>query len=246
MKVKQILVLGWFMILSLALQAQVKIHSHNDYTHQNPFFEAINQKAFSIEADIFLVGDSLMVAHSKKEIKTGNTLEKMYLKPIEALSKTKNFYSFQLMIDVKDNWNLTYPVLLKTLNRYKRDFKKQGKKVSVVISGSRPAESTFHHYPNVINFDGLPGQDYAPKDLKKVVMISDNLATYSKWNGIGKIPDLDKEKLLKVINNVHKIGKPCRFWNAPDTEACWNLLRELRADIINTDKVKESTAYFKN
>jgi hypothetical protein len=237
-----------FLILVLSasfVKAQVKIHSHNDYTHQKPFYEAVQNKTFSIEADIFLVGDSLIVAHSKEEIIAGNTLDKMYLKPIQDLSATKDFYSFQLMIDIKDSWSLTYPVLLKTLQRYQKSFKKQNQQVIVAISGNRPADSTFRNYPDLIHFDGLPNVNYAAADLEKITMISDNFATYSKWKGIGEISAIDKAKLTELISNAHKIGKAFRFWGAPDNKACWKLLHALGADIINTDLVTEATNYFK-
>lgn len=224
---------------------QVKIHSHNDYTHKQPFVDAIKNKAFSIEADVFVVGDSLMVAHTRSEIQTGNTLKKMYLKPIEAFSKSKEFYSFQLMIDVKEHWELTYPILLKLLKPYQKTFLSGEKKVTIAISGTRPPDSTFHSYPAFINFDGLPDVNYASKDLKKVTMISDDFATYSNWDGLGKISDTDKRRLKVLTDNAHKIGKPFRFWGAPDTKACWKMLHEIGADIINTDKVSEATKFFK-
>lgn len=241
---KYIAILGLVIVSCLTLSAQIKIHSHNDYTHSKPFYGATQNKAYSIEADIFLVGDSLFVAHSKKEIKAGNTLENLYLNPIKLFSKTKNFYSFQLMIDIKDDWNVTYPVLLKYLNKYKKAFSKKGKTVSIAISGNRPPDSTFHLYPQVIMFDGLPNRVYKEQDLNKIAMISDNFRTYSKWNGTGEIPESDKVRLLKVIKEAHQNGKICRFWNAPDNENSWQVLQNLGADIINTDKVKESTKYF--
>jgi len=240
---KQIYLLVALMLLGIAGSAQVKIHSHNDYTHQKPFYDASANRVFSIEADVFVVGDSLIVAHSRKEIKEKNTLQKLYLEPIAAFAKTDKFYSFQLMIDFKDSWDLTYPVLLKALKPYQKYFVRGNKKVTIAISGNRPPDSTFRNYTDV-SFDGLPNVDYAPSDLRKITMISDNFATYSKWKGVGAIADSDKAKLKELINNAHKIGKPFRFWNAPDTEACWKLLQELGADIINTDKVAEARKYF--
>ncbi|MES1249631.1 MAG: alkaline phosphatase, partial [Chitinophaga rupis] len=43
-------------------------HSHNDYEQKIPFWLAYNEGFGSIEADIFLRGDSLVVAHSTKEL----------------------------------------------------------------------------------------------------------------------------------------------------------------------------------
>ncbi len=235
----------FFFLVSAASFAQVKIHSHNDYAHNKPLIDAIRNRVFSIEADVFVVGDSLFVAHSRNEIKPGNTLKKMYLEPIEAFSKSKHFYSFQLMIDVKEQWDLTYPILLKLLKPYQETFLSGKQKVTIAISGERPADSTFHNYPTFIRFDGLPNIHYAPADLKKVTMISDNFATYSSWNGRGKISNIDRRKLKLLIDNAHEIGRPFRFWGTPDTEACWKALYEIGADIINTDKVAEATMFFK-
>lgn len=241
---KYFLVFLTLFLSALFANAQVKIHSHNDYTHEKPFYDAAKNKAFSIEADVFVVGDSLIVAHSKEEIKTGNTLDKMYLKPILELSESKDFYSFQLMIDFKESWDLTYPIVLKTLKPYEKLFSKGGK-INIVISGNRPPHNTFHLYPEIIKFDGLPGVNYSSEDLKKITIISANFADYSKWKGIGEISGIDKTKLTELIRNAHKIDQPFRFWGAPDNVACWKLLHELGADIINTDKVTEATNYFK-
>lgn len=242
--VKQVYLLIALVLSGLSSQSQVKIHSHNDYTHARPFYDAVENKAFSIEADVFVVGDSLIVAHSRKDIKAGNTLENLYLKPIAALSQTDQFYSFQLMIDFKDSWESTYPILLKTLKPYQKYFAKGKKKITIAISGNRPPDSAYHHYKE-LSFDGLPGVIYSPRDLRKVTMISVNFATYSKWKGVGEIPETDKAKLKILIDNAHKIGKPFRFWGAPDNETCWKLLHALGADIINTDKVAQATKYFK-
>ncbi|MEJ5996282.1 hypothetical protein WG904_17775 [Pedobacter sp. Du54] len=235
--------------------AQVKIHSHNDYVQQKPFFTAYNNKVDEMEADVFLVGDSIVVAHSKKEINAANTLYKLYLKPIAASFKTHKTklytdekYTFSLMIDVKESWNAIYPSLKKEIEKYGNIFNRDAQKlgVQIVISGSRPDHSTFSTYPKWLFFDGLPNISYAKKDLKRITMISDNFATYSKWKGVGEIPKEDKEKLKKLIAQAHKLNKPIRFWGAPDTEACWEQLVELGADIINTDKIEESKKYFQN
>src|SRR6478736_7989962 len=62
--------------------AQPLIHSHNDYTHALPFWEAYNNNAGIIEADVYEVNGELMVAHDKANIKPGATLSNMYIQPI--------------------------------------------------------------------------------------------------------------------------------------------------------------------
>ncbi|MGF1923948.1 MAG: phosphatidylinositol-specific phospholipase C/glycerophosphodiester phosphodiesterase family protein, partial [Bacteroidia bacterium] len=230
----------------------IKVHSHNDYLQDKPFLTAYINKVDQIEADIFLFNDSLVVAHSKREIKPDQTLGKVYLNPIAQTfaghHKKDGKYTFSLMIDVKESWNTVYPALKKEMERHGNLFNRAKRKaaVQIVISGSRPDHATFSTYPKWLFFDGLPNVNYARKDLKRITMISDNFASYSKWKGVGDIAEADKEKLQKVIAQAHGLNKPIRFWAAPDTEACWKLLSSLGADIINTDHIAECKKYFKN
>lgn len=251
---KKIAGLIFLFLGSFSAFAQIKIHSHNDYLQSTPFFKAYQQEVYEIEADIFLVGDSLVVAHSKKEIDPTRTLDKLYLKPIVALFKENNgyansskHYTFCLMVDVKESWQTVYPVLKRTIEQYGAIFDRSKNKhaIQIVISGSRPADSTFHTYPNWLFFDGLPNVNYAKEDLKRVTMISDNFANYSKWNGTGTLPDADKAKLQATIHQGNQLSKPVRFWGAPDTVASWEQLQKLGATIINTDKIEACKAYFK-
>ena len=252
---KGLIVFALGLMIAESAFAQVKIHSHNDYLQKQPFFLAYANKVDEMEADIFLVGDSILVAHSKKEVKSSNTLYNLYLKPIaEAFKEHKNKvsddkkYTFSLMIDVKENWDAVYPNLKREIEKYGEIFNRNGQKtaIQIVISGSRPEQSAFNTYPKWLFFDGLPNISYAKKDLERVTMISDNFSTYSKWKGSGEIPEEDKVKLKNLIAQAHKLNKPIRFWGAPDTEACWKQLVELGADIINTDKIAESKLYFKH
>src|SRR5690349_590145 len=88
---------------------QIKIHSHNDYAQAEPFVNAWRNKAYTIEADVY-AGAGLPVAHDKKDIKAGKTLETMYLQPIIKLFKkyhgyisNDTSYAPVLMIDIKEN-----------------------------------------------------------------------------------------------------------------------------------------------
>ncbi|MCY1539698.1 hypothetical protein D9M68_752980 [compost metagenome] len=157
-----------------------------------------------------------------------------------------NWYAFSLMIDVKEKWETAYPVLKRTIEQYGPVFNRKKRKdaVQIVMSGNRPDPSTFHQYPGWIYFDGLPHVGYTKKALKKISMISDNFASYSKWKGAGVLPAADRQQLLQVIEQAHALKKPIRFWGAPDTPTCWQTLVDLGVDIINTDKVKESRLYF--
>lgn len=211
-----------------------------------PFYNATQEKVSFLEADIFFVNDTLFVAHTKKEIKSDNTLQKLYLEPIKQFSASKKFYSFNVLIDVKEGWDITSPALLKLLDQYKTYFTTSKAKVKIIITGSRPADSTFRNYPDYILFDGLPTEKYQKKDLAKVAMISTSFKKFSKWKGTGEVSEQDRQNLAVIINNAHLLNKPIRFWSAPDNEEAWSFLHKLGADVINTDHIKECVQYFKS
>src|ERR1700749_3117326 len=65
-------------------------HSHNDYEQKVPFWLAFNEGFGSIEADIFLRQDSLVVAHNRRELALQRTLEAYYLDPLLASVRKHN------------------------------------------------------------------------------------------------------------------------------------------------------------
>ncbi len=234
-----------FIIYSVCGYTQPVIHSHNDYTHTRPFWDAYYNKAGVIEADVFSVVGVLMVAHDKKDIQPSRTLADMYIKPIAAVfdssrSHNNSPHSFYLMIDIKENSTEVLKALVQLLQQYPYAFNRQVNPgaIQVFISGERPPDMSFHSYPPYIMFDGLPGKQYARADLDKIVMISDDFRKYSRWNGSGILPAEDSINISKVITEAHAKGKLVRLWGAPDTETCWGALVRLNADVINTDRVK--------
>ena len=60
----------------------VRAHSHNDYEHARPLFEALDQGFCSVEADVWLVDGKLLVGHDRVDLKPERTLEALYLGPL--------------------------------------------------------------------------------------------------------------------------------------------------------------------
>src|SRR3712207_1609989 len=58
--------------------------AHNHYEHPRPLLDALDHRFGSVEADIFLVGDQLLVAHDATELDPARTLESLYLDPLAA------------------------------------------------------------------------------------------------------------------------------------------------------------------
>lgn len=250
---KSFLIIG--MALSFSLTAQpVKYtvgnaHSHNDYEQKDPFWAAYHAGFGSIEADIFLMGGALMVAHDTKELMANKrTLAALYLEPLVSCLLKNNGYPYadtsrelQMLIDVKSDSIHTLEALIVSLRSY--DIIMNSHHVRWVISGHRPDASLFATYPVFISFDGVPDKDYNEEALSKIAMLSDDWKKYSLWKGEGEIPARDAKKILAAVRKSQKLQKPLRFWDAPDTKAFWGKLMKWKAGFINTDHIPELSAY---
>jgi glycerophosphoryl diester phosphodiesterase len=240
-----LLFIGCFFATAVAGQ---KIHAHNDYAQPLPFKAAYEQRADFIEADVWLQNGKLVVAHDKPQV-IAPTLDSLYLTPITKLfsqytdkvSQDRD-YTFSLMIDVKDVAIEVLPKLTTLLQERLTCFNRSAnpKAIQVIISGNRPKVDTFLDYPLLFQFDGRPSEVYDDETLKRVALISDSFQSYSRWDGSGDIPDMDKDKLKRVIKRAHSDNKPFRFWGAPDTPNAWKQLKKLGVDIISTDKVADA------
>jgi hypothetical protein len=100
-------------------------HSHNDYEQTTPFWTAYNAQFGSIEADIFLVNGTLFVAHDRKELQRGRTLEDYYLKPLADQIGRHHGHPYadssrqlQMLIDVKADSTAVLAALVTLLEKY--------------------------------------------------------------------------------------------------------------------------------
>jgi len=226
--------------------AQPFIHAHNDYQKPEPLTNALSNKVFSVEADIYLSGNRLLVAHDKNELTTASTLDNLYLQPIIKLfrqhkgtvSEDGN-YAATLMIDIKANNEAVITELIKLLSAHRSVFDRSAntKAMQIVISGDRGISSNWNSYPSFILFDGRPYEVYDSTTIQRVAFISDSYLNYiSPQDSISRIEQL--------VKKVHDMGKLLRLWASPDNPDSWKRLQQLGVDIINTDKVAECRDYF--
>jgi len=234
-------------LISFQSLTQALIHAHNDYQKPEPLTNALRHKVFSIEADIYLSDNRLLVAHDKKELSAAKALDSLYLKPIIELFRRHkgtisedSSYTPVLMIDIKENGESAIAQLIKLVSMYRSVFDRSvnTKAVQLVISGDRGASSTWTSYPSYIFFDGRPIEAYDSATLQRVALISDSYLNYA-----GK---QDSSRIEQLARNIHSMGKLLRLWANPDNSKSWKQLRQLGVDIINTDKVEECRNYFLN
>lgn len=239
--------LYFLFFLSLCTSAQqVKIHSHNDYEQDVPFWHAFSNGLSSIEADIFLKDDVLYVTHDEEDIQWVRTLENLYLDPIRNAIRLNLFTTqdLQLLIDIKSKAEPTLDKLLAILEKYPELTSRQN--LRFVISGNRPSLADYPKYPDFISFDYQSLEPIRnPEALNKVDLISLNFRAFSRWNGKGRLTQEDYEKVHNVVDAAHALGKPFRFWATPDSKSAWKAFADMGVDFINTDLPGPAATYLK-
>ncbi len=233
-----------FNFLSSIATGQAFIHAHNDYQQAAPLTNALWHKVFSLEADVYLYNNKLVVAHATKELPAAPTLDSLYLQPIVALFAKHNGrissdtnYAPILMIDIKENGAAVLAKLLSMLQVHRSVFDRTINKlaVQIVISGDRGPIAAWSTYAPILFFDGRPYENYDSTTLERVAFIGDGYASY-KNNMAG---------IEQAAVAIHSKQKLFRLWGYPDTPDMWQQMLQWGVDILNTDKVEECREFFK-
>jgi len=233
-----------------AIYAVSNLHSHNDYEKPYPYWEAYNQGFGSIEADIFLRGDNLIIAHDTIQVKLGRTLDSFYLQPLQQCIKKNDGHPYatkdkvlQLLIDIKTDAVPTLNKLVEKLRAY--PLITGCPAVKIVITGNRPPAASFTSYPSFIYFDGELYLDYPAEALTRIEMLSDDFKRFSVWNGKGIVTQKEDTVLKRMVAKAHGLHKKLRFWNAPDVINSWYAFMKLGVDYINTDHIYAAASFLK-
>lgn len=242
----------WGVQLS-AQQPPVLIHSHNDYWRPAPFWTAYSHKLYSYEADVFYVDNEIYVSHDREDIVKENTLERLYVEPIVSVYKQNGGKPWkgaetgiQLLVDIKDEAEPTLAALVEAFGKYPEVFDPSVNPyaVRIAISGSRPAPENFKDYPTFIGFDGFLDVNYTPDQLERIVLISEPLYKYARWNGKGTMLPDQEAKVREAVAKAHSLGKPIRFWATPECESTYYTFYNLGIDFVNTDHPAVCAGFF--
>lgn len=105
----------------------ISCHSHNDYWRLRPLYSALELGCSSVEADVWLEDDDLLVGHLKVSLSREQTLSTMYIAPILEILNRRNhasktgvingvfesdpLRSLILLVDLKADGQAIWPVL---------------------------------------------------------------------------------------------------------------------------------------
>ncbi len=236
-------------------------HSHNDYEHPNPLFDALSYHFKSIEADIFPVGDSLFVAHDRVDIQPGRTLRSLYLEPLknEIEKNGGTVYgtgeTLILLVDIKAEMMEAYSLLHEILQDYRSclTFYESGKithgGIQVIVSGERPLEYMQSQSLRYAFFDGRLKNLESDISPGLMPLVSDNWNQAFEWDGTGEMPEKERKRLEELVAEADEKGVLLRFWATPNQtaeqrRAVWTVLKEAGIGLIGTDHLHELYQFF--
>ena len=233
--------------------------AHNDYEHQNPLHDALAAGFTSVEADVYLVENRLLVAHDRDKTTLKRTLQSLYLDPLtqhfENHPPNPEQSTFWLMIDVKSEPISTFQRIHQVLNAYPKLIRvnddpkspiagKQIPPVRVVISGNRAKEVITETQPHMAGMDGRL-TDLNSDFPESHAVDQRQLEITLQLRGIGRFPAKERNTLHDYVRQAHAKGRLIRFWATPDEPVVWDELIAAGVDLINTDDLQGLRTHLK-
>jgi hypothetical protein len=233
-------------------------HAHNDYAHNHPLFDALDNGFTSVEADVYTVDGNLLVGHDRGALKPERTLESLYLAPLAERVRQNDGHVYRkatrffLLIDIKDDPRQTYRALQKLLSKHidmlttVEDGKVRPGAVTVVLTGNRPQIERGDSRVRTAGLDGRLSDLSSQTPAHRMPMISDNWTEQFHWNGDGPMPEKERAKLREIVKKAHASGRVVRFWATPENETVWRELRAAGVDLINTDELARLATFLRS
>lgn len=229
-------------------------HAHNDYLHVHPLQDALAQGFTSVEADVFLDGDQLLVGHDRWMLAPHRTLERLYLDPLRDLvaahgSVQRGETPFLLLVDIKQEGAAVYRRLCTVLAAYRTmltrfvDGRIEPGAVTVVLSGDRPRALLEEDRDRLMAMDGRLEDLDGNAPLALIPLVSDAWSKRLQWDGRDDVPAEERTLLQDLAARAHAQGRLLRFWGAPDRPECWQLLADCGVTMISTDRLREFAAW---
>ncbi|HEY0966282.1 MAG TPA: phosphatidylinositol-specific phospholipase C/glycerophosphodiester phosphodiesterase family protein [Opitutaceae bacterium] len=231
-----------------AANAAPILHSHNDYERARPLGEALEHRAGSVEADIYLVEGRLLVAHDREDVRSERTLQTLYLDPLRERARRHGGRVYAdstepliLLVDIKSEAGATYAALAAVLAGYAGLLSRfEGARsvpgaVTVIVSGNRDRAALESARVRHAAMDGRGTDLGGGSPASLIPLVSDNWSTFFTWRGEGPMPGDQRRRLHELSATAKREGRLLRFWNTPDLPAVWAELLAAGIPVMGTD-----------
>jgi GH43 family beta-xylosidase len=236
-----------------------RAHAHNDYLHQRPLLDALENGFSSVEADVFLKNGDLLLGHDLSQTMEGRNLDALYLQPLaKRVQHSDNnrvhqhAETFYLLIDFKTDGKAAYELLKKQIKPYRTlltEFSNTATKtnaVTIIITGNCPISKMTKEEQRWAGCDGFVSNLDAKPNQHLMPWMSGKWGEFFKWNGSGTMPQKEQAKLESLVQKAHANGQAIRFWAAPDNRASWAAQQKVGVDFINSDRLQDLAHFLKS
>lgn len=224
--------------------------AHNDYARVRPLYDALAHGFTTIEADVVLEGDRILVGHGKRDLRPHRTLESLYLQPLADLIEDRGHVwpdqALTLLVDVKSEAQATYRALHEVLDPY-RDMLTQHRHdgrlsgpATVVVSGHTDIAVMDAQPVRWATRDGRPG-DLIDGLTPCTSSISEKFSRLFTCDTDGRLPERQRDGLHRLVDAIHGTGRTARFWGTDPR--MWSELLAAGVDQIIADDLPELRAF---
>ncbi len=231
-------------------------HAHNDYEHERPLLDALENRFYSVEADFWMVDGEILIAHNQGKTKSDykGTLQELYLDPLQKrVDENGSVYGdgvpFYLWLDIKDGQDEVRPILHQLLQKYPMvtiftDHSVKEGPVTVILTGDEKSKKAYvdEYSERRACRDGSYSENDPPAD-HRWTWVALNWPQTIQWYGDDPIRPEEYEKWVKIVNDIHAKGRKIRFWATPETELFWKTALGIGLDLLNTDRLQILNRY---
>lgn len=226
---------------------QTVMHAHNDYEHSKPLWDALSLGFRSVEADIFLRDDQLMVSHIG--IIMQGTLESLYIQPL--LQRIHEYGSvlgddkpFTLWIDLKEQNEKILEKLLQTLSPYSEfatvnTWGFGAEPIHVIVTGANDDAKEFLRRNAAFRRFAIDSASIVPTDP---IAQEHTFEAYSiSWQAVnsGFLSSSYSANAEQMIQCAHAQNRAVRFYGMPEEASLWKSLRDLGVDYLGADDLEK-------
>ena len=217
-------------------------HSHNDYEQKRPLLDAVASRITSVEVDLFLEGDVIMVAHDRG--KWRGEFETLYLKPLNELWQknalpVRGDEIFLLWLDLKDGSAALRQHLHRLLETYPvtHHADPARARVQVILTGDKTAKEAFveEHPSELVSRDSNDFSQDDPPGSQSWNWYALDWRKIGTWNGEGSMPVMERKRLIEIVGRIHTNGRKVRLWHHPATLSVWQEATAAGVDRLGTD-----------
>lgn len=233
-------------------------HSHNDYTRKRPLIDALNQGFCSLEIDVFLHKDKLIVSHINAGLNRKAGIAELYLEPLKEIIDRNGGTVYPgdssqvvLMVDFKSEAWATYKKLNEILHPYTNYLHRYDEHenatwgpLRIVLSGSRPRIEEAIHPWRLCSADGRINEVSLTCAPHLFPRISASYSSQFSWKGKGEMPQKDRARLDSLTAYTDRCANKLRFWAMPQNERLWKTHLDAGVYWMNIDDLPRFRRFY--